>query len=328
LIKRLHIENFALVEKLEIIFEDGMNVLTGETGTGKSIIVGALSCLLGEKADKDDIRSGTKLAVIEGDFIITDQPEIEKQLNEFEIEYENNRITLRREIALSRNSKSFINGRLLTLTQLKTITGNIAELFGQHSHQLLLDEKNHPAFLDRFARLSRDTDSLRQLFFEWDKTKRELTKLRTRKEIEKNERELPLFQKDEIEKSRIRPGEEEEFMTEKKILDSAQLLGEKSSNILNLLDNNDNSALELLGACQKEFSAMTELDKSLIDKAELLYQAIINLEELRGEVESYLSNIPDNPERVEEINLRLDEIYRLKKNMAVPKKRFSPLLLR
>jgi len=313
MIKRLYIENFALVEKLEIDFEDGMNVLTGETGAGKSIIVGALACILGEKADKDDIRSGAKLAIIEGDFLIDDFPEIVNRLHELEIEYENNLITLRREIALTKSSKCFINSRLITLSQLKTITNSLAELFGQHSHQLLLDEKNHPAFLDRFARLGDEVDTLRQLYYDWDSTKRESAQLRERIEIEKNERELLLFQKEEIEKAKIYPGEEEELTSEKKILDSSQLLGEKSLTILNLLEQNENSALETLNICRKELSGIADLDEALIKRAELLNQAIINLDEFRGEIEAYLSDIPNNPDRLEEINLRLDEIYRLKK---------------
>jgi DNA repair protein RecN (Recombination protein N) len=313
MIKRLQIENFALVEKVEIEFEDGMSVLTGETGAGKSIIVGALACLLGEKADKDDIRSGAKLAVIEGDFQIAGFPDMENMLQELEIEHDENLITLRREITLTKSSKCFINGRLIKLNRLKNITVNLAELFGQHSHQLLLDEKNHPAFLDRFARLTDKVDTLRQLYWEWDNTKKELIRLRSRIEIEKKERELLLFQKEEIEKANIYPGEEEELISEKKILDSSQLLGEKSSTILSLLEQNENSALETLNICRKELSGITDLDESLVKRAELLNQAIINLEELRSEIEAYLSDIPNNPERLEEINLRLDEIYRLKK---------------
>jgi len=313
MIKRLYIENFALVEKLEINFEEGMNVLTGETGAGKSIIVGALACLLGEKAGKDDIRSGTKLAVIESDFNINNFPEIKNSLNEIDIDCNEDIITIRREIPRTKSSKCFINGQLITVTQLKTVTDNLAELFGQHSHQLLLDEKHHPAFLDRYARLENKVIELRQIYNDWDRTKKELLHLRSRIEIEKNERELLLFQKEEIEKAKIFPGEEEQLTTEKKILDASQILGEKSSSILNLTEQNENSALELLNICRKELTDMTGFDEALLKKAELLDQAIINLEEFRGEIEAYLSDIPDNPERLEEINLRLDEIYRLKK---------------
>jgi DNA repair protein RecN (Recombination protein N) len=313
MLRRLYIENFALVDKLEINLNEGMSVLTGETGAGKSVIVGAISRLLGEKADKDDIRSGAKTAVIEGDFEIGDIPGLKDRLNEIEIEYDAGVITLRKEIDRKRSARSFINSRLLALAQMRDITRYLAELFGQHSHQLLLDQKNHLSFLDHFAGLTNTVDGLRQLFQEWDKTKKELARLETRKQIEKNERELLLFQKEEITKAKIRAGEEEELLAEKKILDSSHLLGEKSTAILDLLDGDETSALSVLSVCRKEFAQMANLDKSLEKNAELLGQSIVNLEELRTEIEAYLSSIPDDPERLEQINLRLDEIYRLKK---------------
>lgn len=313
MLKRLYIGNFALVDELEISFESGMNVLTGETGAGKSIIVGAISRLLGEKVDKNDIRSGAKLAVIEGDFEITGLPEIEKKLNDFEIEYEDDKITLRKEIISNRASRSFINGQMVALAQLREITEHLAELFGQHSHQQLLDEKNHQAFLDRFASLTDNTRDLQDLYHEWQSIRQELARFESRKETERNERELLLFQKDEIGRAKIRVGEEEELLAERKILDASQLLGEKSSIVLNMLDQDDGSALGILGLCRKEFSSMTAFDKSLEKNLELLEQSIINLEEFRSEIESYISSIPDDPERQERINLRLDEIYRLKK---------------
>ena len=313
MLKHLHIENFALVDRLDIDFRDRMNTLTGETGAGKSIIVGAIAQLLGEKADRNDIRSGTGLAVIEGEFDIGDNAEISKALDQAEIDYTPGAITLRREISLNKSSKTFINGQLATLTQLREITRYMAELFGQHSHQQLLDEKNHQGFLDRFAGLSEQVEKLRQIFQDWQAAKQRLTRLESKKETEKNERELLLFQRDEIEKAKIRIGEEEEILSEKKILDSAQMLGQKASLILEMLDRDDNAALNILGGCRRHLNEMASLDKKLEPKADLMENAIINLEELRADIESYLSSIPDDPERLEQINLRLDELYRLKK---------------
>lgn len=313
MLKRLYIENFALVDKLEIDFETGMNVLTGETGAGKSIIVGAIGRLLGEKGDKDDIRSGTKLAVIEGEFDIAGIPEIEKELNKLEVEPEKGGLILRKEIHLKGNSRSLINGQAVTLTQLRSITKHLAELLGQHSHQQLLDEDNHQRFLDRFSNLTDRVEGLQRIFCNWENIKKELAQLESCKEREKNERELLLFQKEEIEKARIRIGEETELLAEKKILDSSRLLGEKSSNILSILERDENSALDMLQLCRKELAIMAALDNHLEGSPELLENAIVSLQELRSEIESYRSSIPDDPERQEQINLRLDEIFRLKK---------------
>ncbi len=313
MLKRLYIENFALVDKLEVTFETGFNILTGETGAGKSIIVGAISQLLGEKADKDDIRSGTKVAVIEGDFDIGEFPTLNEILEKNEVEFDGKTITLRKEIPENRASKSFINSQMITLAQLRTVTAHLAELFGQHSHQQLLDEKNHLAFMDSFAGINEQVVRLQKIYYDWQGTHQELTKLEANRESAKRERELLSFQKDEIERAQIRAGEEEELVAEKKILDSSHTLGEKSELILNMIDREDYSALSILNSCRKELADMVNLDKSLESKAELLEQAVINLDELRGEIESYQSSIPDDPNRLEQINLRLDEIYRLKK---------------
>ncbi len=313
MLKRLHLENFALVEKLEIEFKPGMNVLTGETGAGKSIIVGAISRALGEQASKDDIRSGYKMAVVEAEFDIANRNDILRELKAQDIEPEGNTLTLRREIYADKASKSFINGQLATLIQLRPIASMLGELYGQHSHQLLLDEKNHLGFLDNFGGLMPKTEHLYGLYDEWDKTRRELNHLIKTRDQAKRERELLLFQKEEIEKADIRIGEEEELRAEKKILDSSRTLTEKSSLILSLLDEQEPSALEILGESQKELSEMAELDGKLVPLEEMLNQAVINLEELRSELESYRSDIPDDPSRQEEINLRLDEIFKLKK---------------
>jgi DNA repair protein RecN (Recombination protein N) len=313
MLKRLYLENFALVEKLDIAFQPGMNVLTGETGAGKSIIVGALARLLGEKAGRDDIRSGTESAVIEGDFNIGGSKEIINQLINIHIDFDNDPLVIRREIYSDRASKAFINNQPVNLNQLRNVTGYLAELFGQHSHQQLLDEKNHLTFLDQFAGLEKTAEKAKTLFAGWNETTTELKNLIARKESARKEHELLLFQKDEIEKARIRSGEEKELLAEKKILDSAQILGEKSSRILSLLDSDEYSILNKLTEGQKELGEMVRLDGSLNGYDELMNNAIINLEELRSEIEGYQSRIPHDANRLEEINYRLDEIYRLRK---------------
>ncbi len=313
MLRRLYIENFALVDKLEITFVSGLNVITGETGAGKSLVVGAIAQLLGEKADKDDIRTGASLAVIEGAFDLPEAGVITAKLKDLSIETDDEALLLRKEILLKGSSRNFINNRMVTLSQMREITAHLAELFGQHSHQQLLNEANHLLFLDRFAGLTAAVESLREIYNRWDSVQKEWAALESRQEQEKNERELLLFQKDEIEKAKIQIGEEEILLAEKKILDSSRLLGEKSDIILSFLESDDNAVLQLLRSCRKELSLMAGLDKKLEKELALLDTAEINLDELRASLEAYRSAIPDDPERQEEINLRLDEIYRLKK---------------
>ncbi|MBN2226046.1 MAG: DNA repair protein RecN [candidate division Zixibacteria bacterium] len=313
MLKRIHIENFALVDCLDVDFEPGMNVLTGETGAGKSVIVGALAQVLGEKADKDDVRSGSDLAVIEAVFDGGKSKRIASILNDAGIDMSSDEMVLRKEIPLARAARIFVNDQLVTLAQLKPLTAYLAELFGQHAHQQLLDDRYHLSFLDHFANQEDAVDEARDRYEGWHETRRQLAALLEGKERAKNERDLLLFQQEEIETADIRVGEEEEILAEKRILDSSRELGEKSGAVLDLLESDDSGAMPALGLCHRELSHMAELDKALVKRLELLDTAMINLDELRTEIEAYRSSIPDDPERLEEINARLDELYRLKK---------------
>ncbi len=313
MLRRLYLENFALADKLELEFGPGLNVLTGETGAGKSIIIGAIARLLGEKSDKDDIRSGANLAVVEGDFDIKAAKEIQSELDTLGIVHDRHTVTLRREIFLQKASRLFVNGQQITLGQIRPLADLLGQLYGQHSHQLLLDEKNHLGFLDDFAGLREPVAELRTSFGHWQACRAEKESLIKSRDFARKERELLIFQKQEIEKSSIVPGEEESLAAEKKIIDSARVLAEKTSAILEIIDRGNGSALNLLGEAQREISRIIDLDKTLEKKSELLDQAVINLEEFRNEIESYQASIPDDPRRQEEINLRLDELFRLKK---------------
>lgn len=312
MLKRIYIENFALVEKLEIEFGAGMNVLTGETGAGKSIIVGAIAQLLGERAEKEDVRSGAKTAIIEGVFDIRGFDKKSGAQDEAEL-VSGETISIRKEIQAKGNTRLFLDSQLVTLVQLRGITVHIADLFGQHSHQQLLDEQNHLQYLDRFAGITPRVGNLRLLYEKWQSDRRELEELRSRQERDRTERELLQYQRDEIDKAAIRVGEEEELLTERKILDASVMLGEKSEKILEMIDREETSSIHLLNSCRRELGQMIAADEKLRAAQELLETALVNLEEFRSEIERYHASIPDNPERLEEINRRLDTLFGLKK---------------
>lgn len=148
----LSIKNFAILENLNINFNGGFNVLTGETGSGKSIIVEAISIVLGERASRDLVRTGCDKAIIEGIFYLKNPKKIEKILKEYGIdEDENNYLLLSREIFAEGRSVSRVNGRTVTLSMLNNITRNIIDIHGQHEHQSLLDVENHIKFVDAFG---------------------------------------------------------------------------------------------------------------------------------------------------------------------------------
>ena len=311
MLTRLLIENLALVDNQQILFDPGLSVLSGETGAGKSVVVTALSLALGERAEKEYMRHGAAIAIVEADFDISMLGSRYKSL--YGDYLKDGRLTVRREISRDGNSKVRINGDLSTVARLKELTQPIAEILGQHANQMLMSEDNHLLFLDYFASLDAARQSVSDRFAEWQSVASRLKKILREKEQLTAERELLLFQQEEIEKADIRPGEEEEILRERKILDSARTLMESAQTVQTALDSDEVSVLELLRTARKELEDMAEIDPSLESLASQLAEVDFQVEEIRRSIEQYGSSIEDNPDRLEEINARLDEIYKLKK---------------
>ncbi|MEW6412335.1 MAG: DNA repair protein RecN [Candidatus Zixiibacteriota bacterium] len=311
MLRKIKILDLALVANAELEFDNGMSVLTGETGAGKSVIVTALSLALGGRADREYIRHGAEQSVIEATFDVSlMSPEYKKEYEDFISE---DSLTVYREISRDGNSKIKINGKNSTLNQLKAVTYPVAEILGQHANQMLMDEDNHLHFLDNFAALHDIRHTVADAYFAWKKSASELADIIAKREQLTKERELLLFQKNEIEKGQIRLGEEEELIREKKILDSARSLMTSASLVQEIIENEENSISSLISLAQKELDKMADIDSKLESKVRELTDVAYQIEDLRTFIEQYGSSIEDNPERIEEINLRLDEIYSLKK---------------
>jgi len=311
MLTKLKIENIALVDSVELTFEPGLSVLTGETGAGKSVIVTALALALGERADREFVHHGADSAAVFATFNLSNIPD--GFARESSSESSNDLIEVRRELAADGTSKARINGRQASLSQLRRITAPMAEILGQHANQMLMNEDNHLAFLDRFASLEPLREEVAQVFSEWQKVSAELANIKGKREQLIRDRELLLFQKTEIEKARLRVGEEEELVNERKILDSARTLMASAETVQQTLDADDSSISNLLGLARKELDRMVAIDSSLQKQMETLAEIEFQVEEMRRFIQQYGSSIQDNPQRIEEINLRLDEIYNLKK---------------
>jgi len=311
MLREIRIQNLALIETAELEFDGGFSVLTGETGAGKSIIVTALSLILGERAEREFIRHGADRSMVEARFDISRAPA--EYRKEFAEHFDGNDLLVTREISRDGNSRVRINNRTSNLTLLKAVTSPIAEILGQHANQMLMNEDNHLDFLDNFAGLSQVRQQLSEAFHEWKKAADKLREVASRRDQLTQERELLLFQKDEIAKAGITVGEEERLLSEKKILDSARSLMASASMIQDILDGEDNSVSSLLGLAQKELDKMSGIDAALEKKLTELTDVTYRLEDIRAFIEQYGASVPDDPGRIDEINLRLDEIYGLKK---------------
>ncbi len=311
MLTKLRIRNIALVDNTELVLEPGLSVLTGETGAGKSVIVTALALALGERADREFVRHGADVAAVTASFDLSSG--LDGSRHGPRSHSDGGQIEVYREISPDGTSKAKINGRQVSLSSLKRVTTPIAEILGQHANQMLMNEDNHLAFLDRFASLEPLREEVAQVFAEWQKVFAELNNIKAKREQLKRDRELLLFQKDEIEKGHPRVGEEEELVNERKILDSARTLMASAEMVRKTLDAEENSVGELLILARKELDRMAAIDSSLQKQMETLADIEFQVEEMRRFMEQYGSTIQDDPQRIEEINLRLDEIYNLKK---------------
>ena len=311
MLTKLTIENIALARKLELSFAKGMSVLTGETGAGKSVIVTALSLALGGRADKEYLRHGEQSAQVTATFDVSGFPaSFKRTYAEF---IENVSLTLRRVINQDGGARSWVNGKRTGLARLRPLAADLGEILGQHVNQSLMNEDNHLGFLDRYAGLTKEAESTGVAFTEWRSVAEKLSRLKQRRVQLIQQRELLLFQKDEIEKASLSVGEEEALLVERKILDSARTLMTSAALIGDLMDGENGSVKGQLAALRTELDKMAQIDPKLDDHVSELYDLDVRLEELRRAIEQYGGSIADDPVHLEEINSRLDELYHLKK---------------
>jgi DNA repair protein RecN (Recombination protein N) len=310
MLTKLIVENIALLRKAEVTFESGMSVLTGETGAGKSVIVTALSLALGGRADREQIRHGADKAGVAAFFDVSKASTAFKRTHAQLID--NDAIHIVRTISRKGSGKIKINNRQSTLAELKALASPLAEILGQHAAQALMDEDNHLDFLDAFGDLTALREEVANAFRAWRSVADELARTIRRREQLIQERELLLFQQNEIESANITVGEEESLLTERKLLDSALELMQSADGIVHLLDD-DNGTLSSLSSARKELEKMAAVDAALEKKVEEFSDAVFRLEDLRSFIEQYGASVPNDPRRLEEVNLRLDEIYKLKK---------------
>ena len=311
MLSRLKISNFALVEDVELAFDRGMSVLTGETGAGKSVIVAALGMVLGDRADREHIRHGATKAAVEATFLVSHLPHGYR--NDYRDYFKGNSFTILRRISRDGSSRVKINGAVSSLSRLKELTSPLAEILGQHASRLLLDENNHLLFLDRFALLESDREMTAELFARWENARVELRRVKNRREELIRERELLQFQQQEIENAQVRIGEEKELIDERRILDSSRTLTQSAASIQSIIDGEQHSLLDSLRETRRELEKMAAIDSTLRSQVEQLTELDYELEDMRRFVEQYGSSVPNDPARLEAINERLDELYELKR---------------
>lgn len=315
MLTELLIRNLAVIDEVQVPFQNGFNVLTGETGAGKSIIIHALNFLIGGKGDIDLIRTGTDVMVVEAVFDLSRCPQgKEVLLVELGLEPEDDTLILSRELSRSGRSRCRANGRAATVATLKQIGKSLVDIHGQHEHQSLLEPHNHLRFLDAFGgdELLRLKEQYMSFYRQLMQVERELSELQQSERDRIQRLDLLRYQADEIDKANLKEGEEEELLRERQLLANAEKIVERVNYAVRQLMG-DEGALDALGNALQALKEIAHIDPILSEWQNALSQAFDTIQEAGFELERYALRVEFDPKRLDEVESRLDLIRRLKR---------------
>ena len=313
MLTELRVRNFAIIEQLTLPLALGFNVLTGETGAGKSIIVGALGLLLGERANTDVVRTGADKALVEGTFDITDRPALSSLLDERGIDVEESTVVLKREVAAAGRARAWVNGTPVTAAALSEIGRLLVNVHGQHEAQTLLDPDEQREILDAFAGAQPQAAAVRAAHTALATVRHEITELRRRKADAERRADYLRHVVREIEEARLVEGEDARLDEEARRLEHAEELRSLASGAAGALDGDEDAVLTHLGAVQRALASITRIDPSRARLQELFDSGYYALEELARELEEYEAGVELDPDRLEEVRRRRDLLFRLTK---------------
>jgi DNA repair protein RecN (Recombination protein N) len=312
MLTELRIRNFAIIESLTLPLARGFNVLSGETGAGKSIIVGALGLLLGERASADLIRTGADRATVEGVFDVADRPEIAALLDERGIDAEESLVVLKREIAAGR-ARAWVNGTTVSAGILAEVGRLLVNLHGQHEAQTLLDADSQRRILDAFAGATEVAAQVHAAYDDLAAARREIADLRRRRAEAEKRADYLRHVVQEIEGARLVEGEDTKLEDEARRLENAEELRELATGISSGIEGDEDTVLERLGTVERLLSSIQRIDPTLQRLQELYDTAYYNLEALARELGEYESSVELDPARLEEVRRRRDLLFKLTK---------------
>lgn len=307
----LKIRNVALIDELAVEFGPGLNLLTGETGSGKSIIVDSLGSLTGDRVSTDLIKQGEDTAVIEGLFLVCDQ-DLNRTLVEAGVEPADELI-VRREISLTGRNRIFVNGALVTQGFLKQIGPQLADIHGQGEQTALYDIETHIGMLDDFAGVDAELSGVADAYREWSGVREQLASLKKDESEKLQLIDILRFQVDEIKRAGLSASEDAELGAEKRRLNNAEKLSSLSSEAFALLYDDENSTLATLDRATKAINELAEFDEQFRGFDEQIAAARAVVAELGSTARDFSSSLEFSPSRLDEIENRLAEISRLKR---------------
>ena len=312
MLKSLSIKNFAIIKELSIEFDHTLNILIGETGAGKSIIIDSLSILLGDRASASLIREGESKAIIEGIFVLQEDNPIYNILNELEIE-QYPELIIRREISNNNISRNFINDTPVQLSILKRIGDLLVDFHGQYEHQSLLLQENHIEILDSYTNLSDELNNYQEKYRKLKELTKRYNELKNQElQFEKTKKAMQ-DQLNDINKVNPALDEDVELENELRKLENSEAIFSNLKELSEILFREENSLYEQIIQIEKKLQNLERYDKSFEIHSEEISKTIPSIKELINYTNDYIQNFNYDPNRIEEINQRLYELQNFKR---------------
>ena len=312
MIKSLEVKDYALIEHIHAEFGKGLNIITGETGTGKSILIDALGLLLGERASSEVLRKGANKSIVEGIFDIRGNKKVEAILSENEIEF-SSELIIRREISLKGSNRCFLNDTPVQLSVIKETGNLLVDLHGQHEHQSLLRTETHIDYLDEFGQYDDLLEKYSVSFSELNKIKNELELLKKREATIRERKDIIDFQVKEIDTVSPEENEDDKLNEQLKILENSETLAELTSEIYQLLYESENSVHDSIVKIKSDLAKLTGIDKTFEESSKEIETVLTLIKDISSFVNSYTSKIELDQEQIDGVRERLSAINILKK---------------
>ena len=316
MLKQLYIKNYTLIEELDITFDSGFSVITGETGAGKSIILGAISLLLGQRADSKQVKNGAAKCTIEAHFDLS-RYDFQPFFTENDIDYDEGDCILRRELTATGKSRAFINDTPVALTQMRELGEQLVDIHSQHQNLLLQKEDFQLNVVDIIADDRKQVDAYREAFHKYRTLISELEALRSSIEQGKRDEEYLRFQYQELTEAQLQDGQQEELEQESEMLSHAEEIKSALYAADQQLSGDEQNIVQSLRQVEQQLNGIEDVYPQAREMTERLASLHIELKDVAQEISSQMDNVEFNPARLETINTQLDTIYRLQQKFHV-----------
>ncbi len=309
----LRLKNFAIIDDISINFGDGLNIITGETGTGKSLIVDAINIILGDRFTTDHVKSAGERTSVEALFEVPGDSGIGEKLERFGIGEGEGELLIKRVFNPGGKNRIYINGSIATLGTLSEVTDGLVNMFGQHEHQSLLKKNNYLSYLDIFSKLEHEFSRYKAAYTELVRAESELEALREKERVGAEKEDYLRFQAEEIKKVSPTPNEDSELEGERVRLENSERFTSSLTSATGLVYEGESSAIGFLKQALSHLEKVSDLDSSLGELRDRIAAILIETEDVFYGLSEFAGKIEHNPERLEDVLSRLEEIGRLKR---------------